>query len=162
MSEETAAPAPTAPQDVTDEFVDLAPEDRIYRTAEGWLIKVKVLWDDTQDDELGSVAGSFHGAERFFVTGSIVGLDGKALRRADGRLAVYNQSHRHHHHADALQDPELGLEIARLACVEATVTAEKHHQMVSGYRPGFTSVSAQRARKAAEAAAAAISQEQTP
>jgi hypothetical protein len=140
---------------VTDRFSDLAPEDAIYETADGYLVKVKTLWDDTSiEDDPALARASLHGAEKFRVTGAIVGADGKALRRECGQHAVYNLGQTHTHHADRLENPTAGLELARLRCVAATVRAEKHYQMLhGGYAPGIARISEQAARKAAEAAA---------
>lgn len=146
---------------VTDRFADLAPEDAIYETADGYLVKVKTLWDDTSiEDDPALVRASVHGAERFRVTGSIVGSDGKALRRECGKHAIFDLGQSHSHHADRLENPTAGLELARLRCVAATVRAEKHYQMLhGGYAPGIARISDQAARKAAEAA---VSGPETP
>lgn len=148
-------PAPARPKivNVSSQFADLNPEDAIYETDEGYLVKVKTIWDDTpvEPDPMLAV-GSQHGAERFLVTGSIVGADGKALRRDDGRHAVHDLKRSHVHNADRLEDPSVGLEFARLKCVEDTVRAEKHYQMLrGGYAPALGRLTAFRARKAAEA-----------
>lgn len=146
---------------VTDRFADLAPEDAIYETADGYLVKVKTLWDDTPiEDDPELVRASVHGVERFRVTGSVVGADGKALRRECGKHAIFNLGQSHSHHADRLENPTAGLELARLRCVAATVRAEKHYQMLhGGYAPGIARISDQAARKAAEAA---VSGPETP
>lgn len=149
-----------APTNVTSRFDDLAPEDTIYETPDGYLIKVKTLWDDEvvlSDPRLAR--RSTHGAECFRVTGAIVGADGKALRRDCGQHAVHDLKRTHTHHADKFEDPTIGLERARLKCVEDTVRAEKHYQMLrGGYSPGVVTISSQAERKAAEAAAAAQAQ----
>lgn len=140
---------------VTDRFTDLAPEDAIYETSDSYLVKVKTLWDDTPVEEDPTLArASVHGAERFHVTGSIVGADGKAMRRECGKLAIHDKGQTHTHHADKFENPTAGLELARLRCVADTVRAEKHYQMLhGGYAPGIARISEQAARKAAEAAA---------
>lgn len=159
MTDDLQGPEPTsnAPRNVTPRFADLAPEDAIYETADGYLVKVKVLWDDTPvADDPGLAYRSQHGAERFVVTGSIVGADGKTLRRDTGDHAIHDLRRGHTHHADRDQDPAIGIEIARLKCVADTVRAEKHYQMLAGgYTPGLVSKGQQAARKAAEAAAQA-------
>lgn len=142
-------PRAPGPIDVTADFTDLAPEDRVYRDPSGYLVKVKaILSDDT----------SRHGAEIFELSGSIVGADGKALLRHDGQLAVHSLSRKHHQLAHAMSDPVVGLEVQRLACVTETVTAERHHQLLKAAtdnRAGVVTASAQTARKAAEAKAKA-------
>lgn len=131
---------------VSGEFADLEAEDQVYRTEDGYLVKIKILW-------LGRQSGP--GAERFQVSGSIVGRDGKALRRPCGAPAVYSLGQTAGIGADALHDPEVGLEIARLQCVRETLAAHKHEQALLAYRPGMTSRDAFDARKAAEAQAEA-------
>lgn len=126
---------------VTGEISGLEAEDQVYRTDDGYLIKVKVLW-------LERASGP--GAERFQVSGAIVGRDGKALRRQDGTPAVYQLGQTAGVGADALHDPEVGLEVARLQCVRETLAAHKHEQALLAYRPGMTSRDAFDARKAAE------------
>lgn len=154
-STEGAAAALALPRNVTGRFSDLAPEDAVYETTDGYLIKVKVLWDDTAiTDDPGLAYRSQHGAERFTVTGSIVGADGKTLRRDTGDHAIHDLRRGHTHHADRDQDPAIGIEIARLKCVADTVRAEKHYQMLAGgYTPGVVSKGQQAERKAAEAVA---------
>lgn len=154
MTDEIEGAASLLPRNVTTWFADLAPEDAIYQTSDGYLVKVKVLWDDTPVAHDGDLAyRSQHGAERFVVTGSIVGADGKTLRRDTGDHAIHDLRRGHTHHADQDQDPTIGIEVARLKCVADTVRAEKHYQILrGGYTPGLVSKGQQAARKAAEAA----------
>lgn len=106
--------------EVTDEFEGLAPEDKVYRTAEGYLVKVKCVRGP-----------SGHGAEDIHVTPSIVGRDGKALRREDGELCIHREGVSHTHKADAFHEPEIALEISRRLAVRAGVNAERHYQMLN-------------------------------
>lgn len=152
MSEDLPAnPVPARAIDVTGDFVDLAPEDRVYRDASGYLVKVKVILSDET---------SRMGAEVFQVTGAIIGADGKALRREDGKLAVYDRGRTHHQLSHAMSDPVVGLEAARLACVDDTVRAERHHQMIKAAaqsgEAGVVTARMQADRKAAEAARAEV------
>lgn len=133
------------PRNVSADTPDLNAEDQVYETDDGYRVKVKVLWESLSE----------HGAEMFLVTGAIVGSDGKAKLRADGSPAVHQLGRRHYLYSDAMVDPVVGLEKARLACVAETVRAEKHHQMIGGYgaqAQGLASQAAFMARKAAEGA----------
>lgn len=134
------APQPMLPLNVTDKFSDLNPEDQIYRSEDGYLVKVKVLWADE----------SLHGAEVFHVTGSIVGDDGKAKLRDNGKPAVHYLGRKHYLQSDAMADPTVGLERARIECVAETIRAEKHHAILRGQGVGMVSQAAFQARKAAE------------
>lgn len=135
-----------APTDVTESIPDLAPEDRVFLTAEGYRVKVKaVLSDET------SPIGAFV----FMLSGSIVGEDGKALRRSSGSPAVHDLRRTHHQMSDAMSDPVIGLTAARLSCVADTVRAEKHRDLIKAAvtgGAGLATAAAQAARKAAEAA----------
>jgi len=140
MSDET-------PTDITADIADLAPEDRVFLTNEGHRVKVKVVLSDSTSNI---------GAFVFQLSGSIVGVDGKALHRSDGSPAVHDLKRTHHQLSDAMSDPVKGLEMARLACVRDTVTAEKHRDLIKaavrGGDVGLATAAGQAARKAAEAA----------
>lgn len=137
-----------SPTDITADIADLAPEDRVFLTTEGYRVKVKVVLSDHT---------SPIGAHVFQLSGSIVGADGKALRRSDGSPAVHDLRRTHHQLSDAMSDPVIGLAVARIACVNDTVTAEKHRELIKaavrGGDAGVVTAAAQAARKASEAAA---------
>jgi len=145
------APPPSA--NVTDEFAGLAPEDRVYRHPSGYLVKVKTLHDDRPRLEVAEGFPSRHGRESYLISGSIVGADGKTLRRPNGDLAIYDLKSSLHHHAERACDPVIEMEHARLRCVEETVNAEKNLQMATTPTSGLASITQQQARKAAEAIA---------
>lgn len=146
-------PPPPVPANVSQRFPDLAPEYQVYETDDGYLVKVMTLWDDAPlDDPEYPGTPSAHGRERFLISGSIVGPDGKAKRRNDDTFAVHDLRRQHYHHADREEDPAIKLEAARLLCVADTVRAEKGYQQIAAYTEGLVSVSARRARKAAELA----------
>lgn len=131
---------------VTAEFSDLAPEDKVYRTAEGFTVKVKCLYESRS-------TGS--GPLLCHLSGSLVGPDGKALRLPDGDLAVYRLGRGHSHHFHVQEDPRTRLEWSRLQCVRETVNHHLHQNMLREYTEGLDTVDGQVARKAAEALAAA-------
>lgn len=140
------APEPIDVVDVTDQLADLNPEDRVYRTADGFFVKVKTLHDE---------AFSGHGRETFRLSGSICGPDGKALRRPDGSPVVLDMQRMHQHLAHSAQPVEAGLDQARGLCIAETVQAERNAQVLRGTAVGVASLQAFNARKKAEAAAGA-------
>jgi len=138
--------APPTPVDITESIADLAPEDRVFLTADGWRIKVKVVLSD----ETSAI-----GAGVFQLSGSIVGEDGKALLRSGGAPAVHSLGRTHHQLSHKMSDPVMGLHAARLECVAETITAEKHRDLIKATvkgEAGVATASGQAARKAAEAA----------
>jgi len=146
---------PAAPEDVTADFSDLAPEDRVYRCpSSGYLVKVKVVVPEPVKIDSAAAPTSL-GHELFELSGSIVGQDGKCLRRNDGSLAVHKLKQTHHLMSDAAADPVVGVERARIACVVLTVRAERHHQLkqaaIDDPGTGLVTATMQAARKAAEA-----------
>lgn len=138
--------------DVTDEFSDLAPEDRIYRAADHTLVKVKALITESPPD-LGGVSLGYVAV--ISLTGSICGADGKALRR-DGEPIVWRLNYRHYLKAEGDDRPAEKLEEARRFCAVQTLRAEKAYQLLNTYResplPGLVTAADYAARKAAEAA----------
>lgn len=137
--------------DVTADVVGLAPEDRIYRAADGSLVKVKAFDDDEVD----------HGfAASVILTGSICGADGKALKRSDDTPAVWRRGVRHNVVGDAPGDPAGEIEAARRRCVLITLSAERQKAGVrdaaDGPTQGIVRRSAYKARKRAELEAAGL------
>ena len=137
---------PPPADNISKQLVDLAPEDQVYRTSEGYVVKVKTLLDEQQSSRSTPV---------FRLTGSICGNDGKALRLQDSRFAIYDLAQTAHLNADRLGDPLAGLEDARLRCVAAPVLAEKTRQIIDwqlGRGAGIATVASRQARQDAERA----------
>lgn len=133
--------------DVTDEFDGLAPEDTVYRTDDGFLVKVKGVW-----------YGGHHGAERIHYTGAIVDRTGKALKRDDGTYCIHQEGIGHTHKSDGVHDFGVACEISKLRCVQLTVNGERHYQALksAARAPGLVTVEEQAARRAAEKDADAV------
>lgn len=140
------------PEDITHTLADISPEDTVYRTADGWVVKVKTLYEHPGADQ-GGVHGNIL---RFHLSGSICGKDGKALRRADGSLAVWTLGQTAHTKAENASaiDPGPDLEFQRWRCAAEAIRAEKNHALVleraEGAQPGLATVAAFKARRAAE------------
>ncbi len=115
---------PPAAENITASLTDLAPEDQVYRTAEeGYIVKVKTLLDEQQSAQSTPVLK---------LSGSICGVDGKALRLEGGAPAVFDLAQTAHLMAYAEGDPTAEIEDARLRCVAATVLAEKKRLAIEG------------------------------
>lgn len=136
-------------QDITEQLSGLSQEDRVYRTASGFVVKVKALLDTEYGGQHGNVA-------RVWLSGSICGEDGKALRREDDRPAVWNLLRSHHFLAHGEDDAEGSLNMARAMCAADTVRAEKTHRVLNshteGAKAGLVTLAQHQQRKAAEAA----------
>lgn len=117
------------PEDVTEHLrgrghltaADYNSEDRVYRCGPV-LVKVKTFHEPPAE----------HGEEILRLSGSVVGEDGKALTRDDGKLAIYKYGRHLTVHAYAPTDIARDLERERLNCVTDTVTAHDHYNQVRG------------------------------
>lgn len=138
----TLQPPPPA-ENITGTLSDLAPEDQVYRTTEGYIVKVKTLLDEQQSAQSTPVLK---------LSGSICGADGKALRLAGGAPAVFDLAQTAHLMAYAEGDPMAEIEDARLRCVAATVLAEKKRLAIEGQiamAAGLSTLAERQARIAA-------------
>lgn len=110
------------PEDITDALradghltgPDWNPEDRVYAHGDD-RVKVKT-WHDAK--------ASGHGREVYRFSGSIVGPDGKAIRRDNGEPAVQDRGHSLTVHADSETNLIRDIERERFECVRITVRAE--------------------------------------
>lgn len=134
--------------ELSDSFADLNREDSIWRSPDGWLVKVKLL-RDVRGEREASAPGLFH------VSGAIVGSDGKALKRDDDSPAVWTGrmtwSHEGH---NPLMRPDKGRDLVRRQCALLTIQLEVARQLVDEL-DGFETLEGFAARKATEAAAVA-------
>lgn len=117
--------------DITDKTDGLAQEDRLFRTADGFVIKVKCVLnppDPRTPDHVAYVT----------LSGSVCGADGKALKRRDGSLAVWELKRSHVFMAHGDDDPMASLQESRLKCVLDTIRAEKARQAITDHVEGVT------------------------
>lgn len=115
--------------DITDSLPDLAQEDRVFRSASGYVVKVKCVLSRADGWAGGHVA-------HVNLSGSICGADGKALPRRDGSLSVWDLKQSHVFKADGDDDPAAALQVSRLRCVAATIRAEKARQTLTDHTEG--------------------------
>ena len=103
--------------DLITQGVDLNPEDQVYRTESGMVVKVKAFHDEE---------ASAPGNEIYRVTGSECGEDGKAIIR-EGKAAVHNFGRHLVVQSGSTVSLVTALEIERLAAVADTERAAEHY-----------------------------------
>lgn len=147
-------------REITAELQDLAAEDRVFATGDGFVVKVKVfrVSEISHDGNHGHVA-------KCELVAAICGQDGKALRRADGAVAKWELGRTHHFKATGAADQVRALTDSCLLCVAEAVRAEKIRSLVEGHEenvPALVTRAEYQARKAAELVGALIGGEPLP
>lgn len=129
--------------EVTSQIDGLAPEDAVFRhPGSGFLVKVKLLRDIAGELAISS-PGLCH------LSGSIVGPDGKTLRREDDTLALWKQGQTWAHRGHRYMRPDQAADRQRRKCALMTVAAELNRQLF-GELGGVATVEDYAARKVAE------------
>lgn len=125
-------------EDITSSLANLNPEDKVYRCADGSVIKIKAILE-ADDMSTPSNPGQHGNLARVSLTGSMCNSAGKALIR-DGQAVVWILNQTHHFKAEGDDSPLQHLEAARRRCVAQTLRAEKHYQLLHGYQEGIPSL----------------------
>lgn len=114
MDQPKTPPEPTI-EDVSARFAGLKPSDRVFRSASGYLVKVRTLRGAGED------ATALH----FRLTGALCGDDGKALPHGDGYFI--GAPHALTIHAESTVDLAAEILAARELIVRRMETAALHH-----------------------------------